>query len=206
MELVIILLIIIIMYELTESPLKVTFANITWSLPWSLLGGFAGSISSKYNDKKIMILGRSLSLISMVTLAMVAMFDYLNIIIVYITLFFHGSGIVIDFPAKRQLMLDILGRNYIVKGNAIEAFFWQLSTLIGPLIAALCLSIFSASSALFLICLFLFFNLLSIILIEYTYKGISGTNTKTKIRDYITLLSKNKAVLTVCGITIIMFR
>lgn len=197
-------LIIIIMYELTESPLKVTFANVTWSLPWSLLGGFAGSIASKYNDKKIMILGRSLSLISMVTLAMFAMLDYLNIIIVYITLFFHGSGIVIDFPAKRQLMLDILGRNYIVKGNAIEAFFWQLSTLIGPLMAALCLSIFSASTALFLICVFLFFNLLSIILIEYTYEGFSGTNIKTKIRDYIALLSKNKAVLTVCGITIIM--
>ena len=29
---------IIIMYELTDSPLKVTFANVLWSLPWSVLG------------------------------------------------------------------------------------------------------------------------------------------------------------------------
>ena len=79
----------------------------------------------------------------------------------------------IDFPAKRQLMLDILGRNYIVKGNAIEGFMWQFSTLIGPLMAALFLSIFNVSSALFLICVFLFFNLLSAISVKYTYENLS---------------------------------
>ena len=197
-------LIIIIMYELTDSPLKVTFANVSWSLPWSLLGGFSGNLVSKHNNKSIMIIARLLSLISMISLTLFSMLGYLNITIVYITLFLNGAGIVIDFPAKRQLMLDILGRNYIVKGNAIEGFLWQISTLIGPLMAALFLSIFSASSALLLICLFLFFNLLSAILIEHTYKEISLKTTKTKIRDYITLISKNKAVLAVCGITIIM--
>ena len=197
-------LIIIIMYELTDSPLKVTFANVLWSLPWSVLGGFAGRLSSKYNDKTIMVSARFLSLISMITLGLFSLFGYLNITIVYITLFINGSGIVIDFPAKRQLMLDILGRNYIVKGNAIEGFMWQFSTLIGPLMAALFLSIFNVSSALFLICVFLFFNLLSAISVKYTYENLSVKNTKTKIRDYIILLSKNKAVLAVCGITIIM--
>ena len=197
-------LIIIIMYELTDSPLKVTFANVLWSLPWSVLGGFAGRLSSKYNDKTIMVSARFLSLISMITLGLFSLFGYLNITIVYITLFINGSGIVIDFPAKRQLMLDILGRNYIVKGNAIEGFMWQFSTLLGPLMAALFLSIFNVSSALFLICVFLFFNLLSAISVKYTYENLSVKNTKTKIRDYIILLSKNKAVLSVCGITIIM--
>ncbi len=197
-------LIIIIMYELTDSPLKVTFANVLWSLPWSVLGGFAGRLSSKYNDKTIMVSARFLSLISMITLGLFSLFGYLNVSIVYITLFINGSGIVIDFPAKRQLMLDILGRNYIVKGNAIEGFMWQFSTLIGPLMAALFLSIFNVSSALFLICVFLFFNLLSAISVKYTYENLSVKNTKTKIRDYIILLSKNKAVLAVCGITIIM--
>ena len=197
-------LIIIIMYELTDSPLKVTFANVLWSLPWSVLGGFAGRLSSKYNNKTIMVSARFLSLISMITLGLFSLFGYLNITIVYITLFINGSGIVIDFPAKRQLMLDILGRNYIVKGNAIEGFMWQFSTLLGPLMAALFLSIFNVSSALFLICVFLFFNLLSAISVKYAYENLSTKTTKTKIRDYIILLSKNKAVLSVCGITIIM--
>ena len=101
-------LIIIIMYELTDSPLKVTFANVSWSLPWSLLGGFAGNLVSKHNNKSIMIIARLLSLISMISLALFSMLGYLNITIVYITLFLNGAGIVIDFPAKRQLMLDIL--------------------------------------------------------------------------------------------------
>ena len=197
-------LIIIIMYELTDSPLKVTFANVLWSLPWSVLGGFAGRLSSKYNSKTIMVSARFLSLISMITLGLFSLFGYLNVTIVYITLFINGSGIVIDFPAKRQLMLDILGRNYLVKGNAIEGFMWQFSTLLGPLMAALFLSIFNVSSALFLICVFLFFNLLSAISVKYAYENLSTKTTKTKIRDYIILLSKNKAVLSVCGITIIM--
>ena len=128
-------LILIIMYELTESPIQVTFANIVWALPWSMLGGLSGNIASKYNDRKIMILGRGMSFASMLLLALLSFLGYLNIFVVYATLFIHGTGVVIDFPAKRQLMLDILGREFIVRGNAIEAFFWQFSKLIGPLLA-----------------------------------------------------------------------
>ena len=152
-------LILIIMYELTESPLQVTFANVLWSLPWSILGGLAGNIATRYNDQKIMILGRSMSLFSMIILSVLSFYELLNIWFVYVSLFIHGTGVVIDFPAKRQLMLDILGRDFIVRGNAIEAFFWQFSKLIGPLLAGLFLSILSDSYALVLLCFFLTINL-----------------------------------------------
>ena len=191
-------------YSCVSNKIKVTFANVLWSLPWSVLGGFAGRLSSKYNSKTIMVSARFLSLISMITLGLFSLFGYLNITIVYITLFINGSGIVIDFPAKRQLMLDILGRNYIVKGNAIEGFMWQFSTLLGPLMAALFLSIFNVSSALFLICVFLFFNLLSAISVKYAYENLSTKTTKTKIRDYIILLSKNKALDPTYGYEIVL--
>jgi DHA3 family macrolide efflux protein-like MFS transporter len=151
------------MYELTESPLQVTFANVLWALPWSIIGGFAGTIASKYNDKNTMIFGRLLSFSAMLSLSILSFLGYLNVFFVYITLFIHGSGVVIDFPAKRQLMLDILGRDYIVRGNAIEAFFWQFSKLIGPLLAATFLSFLNESFGLLLICVFLFINLVSII-------------------------------------------
>jgi len=194
------------MYELTESPLQVTFANVLWALPWSIIGGFAGTIASKYNDKKIMIFGRLLSFSAMLSLSILSFLGYLNVFFIYITLFIHGSGVVIDFPAKRQLMLDILGRNYIVRGNAIEAFFWQFSKLIGPLLAATFLSFLNESFGLLLICVFLFINLLSIISLDYTYEGLYSKNSleKVKIKDYINLLSNNKVVLTCCGATVIM--
>ncbi len=199
-------LILIIMYELTESPLQVTLANVLWSLPWSILGGLAGNIATRYNDQKIMILGRSMSLFSMIILSVLSFYELLNIWFVYVSLFIHGTGVVIDFPAKRQLMLDILGRDFIVRGNAIEAFFWQFSKLIGPLLAGLFLSILSDSYALVLLCFFLTINLGSIISIEYIYEGLVSDekNKKTKITDYFDLLKQNKAILVVCLTTIIM--
>ena len=199
-------LILIIMYELTESPLQVTFANVLWSLPWSILGGLAGNIATRYNDQKIMILGRSMSLFSMIILSVLSFYELLNIWFVYVSLFIHGTGVVIDFPAKRQLMLDILGRDFIVRGNAIEAFFWQFSKLIGPLLAGLFLSILSDSYALILLCFFLAINLISIISIEYIYEGLvsDDKSKKIKITDYINLLKNNKAILVVCLTTVIM--
>ena len=199
-------LILIIMYELTESPLQVTFANVLWSLPWSILGGLAGNIATRYNDQKIMILGRSLSLFSMIILSVLSFYELLNIWFVYVSLFIHGTGVVIDFPAKRQLMLDILGRDFIVRGNAIEAFFWQFSKLIGPLLAGLFLSLLSESYALVLLCFFLSLNLVSIISIDYIYEGLSENenSSKVKIKDYINLLKNNKAILVVCLTTVIM--
>ena len=194
------------MYELTESPLQVTLANVLWSLPWSILGGLAGNIATRYNDQKIMILGRSMSLFSMIILSVLSFYELLNIWFVYVSLFIHGTGVVIDFPAKRQLMLDILGRDFIVRGNAIEAFFWQFSKLIGPLLAGLFLSILSDSYALILLCFFLAINLISIISIEYIYEGLvsDDKSKKIKITDYINLLKNNKAILVVCLTTVIM--
>mgnify|MGYP002858492695 FL=1 len=194
------------MYELTESPIQVTFANIVWALPWSMLGGLSGNIASKYNDRKIMILGRGMSFASMLLLALLSFLGYLNIFVVYATLFIHGTGVVIDFPAKRQLMLDILGREFIVRGNAVEAFFWQFSKLIGPLLAGLFLSLLSESYALVLLCFFLSLNLASIISIDYIYEGLSQNENsdKVKIKDYINLLKNNKAILVVCLTTVIM--
>ena len=199
-------LILIIMYELTESPIQVTFANVIWALPWSMIGGLAGNVASKYNDRKIMILGRSMSFIAMLILTTLSFLGYLNIFVVYITLFIHGTGVVIDFPAKRQLMLDILGREFIVRGNAVEAFFWQFSKLIGPLLAGLFLSLLSESYALVLLCFFLSLNLASIISIDYIYEGLSEdeNSSKVKIRDYINLLKNNRAILVVCATTVLM--
>lgn len=199
-------LILIIMYELTESPIQVTFANVIWALPWSMIGGLAGNVASKYNDRKIMILGRSMSFIAMLILTTLSFLGHLNIFVVYITLFIHGTGVVIDFPAKRQLMLDILGREFIVRGNAVEAFFWQFSKLIGPLLAGLFLSLLSESYALVLLCFFLSLNLASIISIDYIYEGLSENenSSKVKIRDYINLLKNNRAILVVCATTVLM--
>ena len=199
-------LILIIMYELTESPIQVTFANIVWSLPWSMLGGLSGNLASKYNDRKVMIIGRAMSFASMLILALISFLGYLNIFVVYLTLFIHGTGVVVDFPAKRQLMLDILGREFIVRGNAIEAFFWQFSKLIGPLLAGLFLSLLSESYALVLLCFFLSLNLASIISIDYIYEGLSENenSSKVRIKDYINLLKNNKAILVVCLTTVIM--
>ena len=199
-------LILIIMYELTESPIQVTFANIVWSLPWSMLGGLSGNLASKYNDRKVMIIGRAMSFASMLILTLISFLGYLNIFVVYLTLFIHGTGVVVDFPAKRQLMLDILGREFIVRGNAIEAFFWQFSKLIGPLLAGLFLSLLSESYALVLLCFFLSLNLASIISIDYIYEGLSENenSSKVRIKDYINLLKNNKAILVVCLTTVIM--
>ena len=52
------------MYKLTESPYKVSLATIMWSLPWSIFGGFIGTLSLQYNNKHLMIAGRTISIVS----------------------------------------------------------------------------------------------------------------------------------------------
>jgi len=200
-----IVLILIIMYKLTESPFQVSFANIMWSLPWSIFGGFIGTLSSKYNNKQLMIVGRTISIVAITILFIFSITENLSVNVVYITLFFHGIGTVIDFPSRRMLMLDILGREFIVRGNAIESFLWQLSKLIGPLLAGLFLIYLSDSYAILLMLGFLTIPLITTIMIKYTPPETDITKSeKITIKDYYNLIKNNKIVLVICSGTIIM--
>ncbi|HIB34927.1 MAG TPA: MFS transporter [Dehalococcoidia bacterium] len=200
-----IVLILIIMYKLTESPFQVSFANIMWSLPWSIFGGFIGTLSSKYNNKQLMIVGRTISIVAITILFIFSITENLSVNVVYITLFLHGIGTVIDFPSRRMLMLDILGREFIVRGNAIESFLWQLSKLIGPLLAGLFLIYLSDSYGILLMLGFLTIPLITTIMIKYTPPETDITKSeKVTIKDYYNLIKNNKIVLVICSGTIIM--
>ena len=200
-----IVLILIIMYKLTESPFQVSFANIMWSLPWSIFGGFIGTLSSKYNNKQLMIAGRIISIVAITILFIFSSTGNLSVNVVYITLFFHGIGTVIDFPSRRMLMLDILGREFIVRGNAIESFLWQLSKLIGPLLAGLFLIYLSDSYGILLMLGFLTIPLITTIMIKYTPPETDITKSeKVTIKDYYNLIKNNKIVLVICSGTIVM--
>ena len=200
-----IVLILIIMYKLTESPFQVSFANIMWSLPWSIFGGFIGTLSSKYNNKQLMIAGRIISIVAITILFIFSITENLSVNVVYITLFFHGIGTVIDFPSRRMLMLDILGREFIVRGNAIESFLWQLSKLIGPLLAGLFLIYLSDSYGILLMLGFLTIPLITTIMIKYTPPETNiSKSEKVTIKDYYNLIKNNKIVLVICSGTIVM--
>ena len=200
-----IVLILIIMYKLTESPFQVSFANIMWSLPWSIFGGFIGTLSAKYNNKQLMIVGRTISIVAITILFIFSITENLSVNVVYITLFLHGIGTVIDFPSRRMLMLDILGREFIVRGNAIESFLWQLSKLIGPLLAGLFLIYLSDSYGILLMLGFLTIPLITTIMIKYTPPETDITKSeKVTIKDYYNLIKNNKIVLVICSGTIIM--
>jgi MFS family permease len=200
-----IVLILIIMYKLTESPFQVSFANIMWSLPWSIFGGFIGTLSLKYNNKQLMIAGRTISIVAITILFIFSSTGNLSVNVVYITLFFHGIGTVIDFPSRRMLMLDILGREFIVRGNAIESFLWQLSKLIGPLLAGLFLTYLSDSYGILLMLGFLTIPLISTIMIKYTPPETNiSKSEKVTIKDYYNLIKNNKIVLVICSGTIVM--
>ena len=200
-----IVLILIIMYKLTESPFQVSFANIMWSLPWSIFGGFIGTLSSKYNNKQLMIVGRTISIVAITILFIFSITENLSVNVVYITLFLHGIGTVIDFPSRRMLMLDILGREFIVRGNAIESFLWQLSKLIGPLLAGLFLIYLSDSYGILLMLGFLTIPLITTIMIKYTPPETNiSKSEKVTIKDYYNLIKNNKIVLVICSGTIVM--
>ena len=193
------------MYKLTESPFQVSLTTIMWALPWSIFGGFIGTLSSQYNNKHLMIAGRTISIVSISILFLFSLTGNLNTIVVYITLFFNGIGVVVDFPSKRMLMLDILGREFIVRGNAIESLLWQFSKLIGPLLTGLFLTYLSDTYALLLMVGFFIIPLVTAIMLEYTPPESDTSNSKKiSIKDYYNLISNNKIVLVVCSITIVM--
>jgi hypothetical protein len=102
-------------------------------------------------------------------------------------------------------MYDILGSEFIVRGNAVESFLWQFSKLIGPLLAGLFLTFLSDSYGILLMIVFFVITLITTIMIDYTQpEAYKPKSQKITIKDYSNLIKNNKIILVVCSGTIIM--
>ena len=95
------------------------------------LSPFCGSIVDKCNRKWVMVGIDTLQGVLMLTVGVLAYMNALSVPIVLITAFLAAFGSVFYSPAISTLMLDIIPRDDMVRGQSIHSGISSLIDLVG---------------------------------------------------------------------------
>lgn len=124
-------------YTLTNSPFLLSLIGILQFTPMLIFSLFAGVIIDKFSKKKILIFTQSASLIITLILAILVWtgkIQYWHILVMATAL---GIVNTIDMPTRQSMVIELVGKEDLMNGIALNSMAFNLARIIGPAIAGL---------------------------------------------------------------------
>lgn len=124
-------------YRETHSAFLVAFISMLRLLPMGLFGAFLGALTDRLDRRIGLILIVLVSLCTSVTLAVLAWTGLIQVWHLAVATFIGGIGWAADYPVRRILIADVVGRYRLAAAMSIEVAGSQISRTAGPALGGL---------------------------------------------------------------------
>jgi len=202
-----IILVSIVIYEITSSPLQVSYLIIIRFLPLILLGYVSGTISDNINRRIGFING--LLIMAILSLILLFLTYYYNVspLLLQCHVLVNGIFWAFEMSTRKSLIIDITPKILYSKSITIDSISTNVTRFIGPLLSALYfnnlnfINLLYVTSTIYLIC-----GLICVIFTnktKYPNKIYKDTSYYNIFKESIIYIRNNKLLLNVFLITII---
>ena len=191
-----------LMLDLTGSKSLTSAITASSFLPALFFGIFFGVIIDKYNKKYIMIYSNLNRLLLVLIIPFCLISNSITPFVVAVTTFLLFTFTTFFVPARDSLLPGILNKVQLSTGNSILTISSQISHLLAPIIAGMCVSIFSIIY-LFIFCGFCFF--ISSIIILLINKPFEQNNFEISVFKYKNLIAGISYIFKIRGLSVLLF-
>lgn len=135
-----------LIYDMTNSPLALTWVMLSFMLPSFLFSLVGGVIADRLQKKPIMIISQILNSLATIGLAFIVYngdvtfwhFIYFGI--------FNGTILAISMPARSAVIPEVVGKDYLVNAMALQSATFNLARILGPALAGGLIAIFASGN------------------------------------------------------------
>lgn len=134
-----------LVFDLTNSPWMVSLVSFCRTLPLLLMGLFSGPIIDYFGRRRAVIAAQVANLCAYLVMVLLLWSGAAAPWNIAIVAFCLGTSWSIDWPARRGLVPDIVGKEKTVDGMLIESFITGAGRIIGPSVAGGLIAQFGAA-------------------------------------------------------------
>ena len=124
-----------LVFDLTSSPWMVSLVSFCRTLPLLLVGLFSSPLIDYFGRRRVVIAAQAVNLCAYLAMTILLWRHAAAPWNIAIVAFCLGTAWAIDWPTRRSLVPDILGRARTVDGLLIESFLTGFARIIGPALA-----------------------------------------------------------------------
>jgi MFS family permease len=121
--------------EMTNSAWMVAVVGFCRSLPFLLFGFMGGTVADRFGRRKVIVAAQAVNFVVYVSLTALTYFDRLQVWHLAVAAMAIGSAWSFDWPARRALLPDLIGKKNTVEAMLLENFVQGCSRMLGPFIA-----------------------------------------------------------------------
>ncbi len=118
--------------ELTDSPWQVALAGFARSAPYLISGFISGQIIDRFGRRKIILTAQSCNTLIYGITALLLWLGQLALWHLIIGALIAGAAWSLDWPARRALVPDLVGKARTIDAMIVENFVQNLSRILGP--------------------------------------------------------------------------
>jgi MFS family permease len=133
-------------YDLTGSPVGVGLVAVCRYLPFAALSLLSGVVADRINSRTLVL---SLQLASMLVVGVLAFLTLTGLVEpwhLYVLAAIGGTAVVFDFPAKGNLLFEIVGRDELSNAIALNASATNAARIVGPALGGILIAVAGAGA------------------------------------------------------------
>ena len=133
--------------ELTDSAWQVALIGFYRSIPFLLVGPFSGPIIDRFGRRNCILVAQSVNFSISATIATLLWLDQLAIWHIIVGAVLMGVVWAVDWPARRSLIPDLVGKSQTVDGMMLEQMGQTASRIFGPFAGGAFIAAFGATGS-----------------------------------------------------------
>lgn len=123
--------------ELTDSPWALAVVGFCRSLPLLLFGFFTGPVIDRFGRRPVIVATQTATFLAYMLIAILVALQAVTVWQLALLSFVLGSGWALEWPARRALLPDLVGREKTVDAIMLESFVQGIARILGPFLAGL---------------------------------------------------------------------
>lgn len=130
-----------LVYELSGSSVALGAIRFAHMLPFALIALWGGIIADRVSKRKILLLTQGASMALALLLAALVYFGLIEVWHVAAIGFLLGTVNAFDVPARQTFVVELVGRDDLINGIALNSSMFNLARVVGPAVAGLLIGV-----------------------------------------------------------------
>lgn len=130
-----------LVYQLSGSSVALGFIRFAHMLPFALIALWGGIIADRHAKRSILLLTQGASMVLALVLALLVHLGFIEVWHVAVIGFLLGAVNAIDVPARQSFVVELVGRDDLMNGIALNSSMFNLARVVGPAVAGVLIGV-----------------------------------------------------------------